>query len=736
MSAPIPQKSASHKRVLQRFLLIIIPLTLLLAGLMFFIFYKEKQRHIDTLQIQETQSLRLIKGLVSQHFELAISELLSLSDYHELKKYLLNPSASNIRDVHNDWMATQSNRGVYESVRFIDETGMERIRVNYVDGASFPVPADQLQNKAQRYYFDETIRLGHREIYISPLDLNVEHGRIDKPYKPVIRISTPVFDHNGQKRGILILNFLADSVLRHLRGGTGHTSPGEIMLVNQSGYYLLHPQAEKEWGFMIGREERFGLDYPDVWSRISDESVSQFQTRDGLFTSTRLGPIEEEKLVQSDSPVEFHKHLVKAPSWQLVSLVPDQVLREPMGTLWLILLFIWFGILFIMTLGAWRVASEQVRQEVDKEILKDREETIKLLLNSTAGGIYGVDPDGRCTFINRSALELLGYDEAELVGLPTHNKVVHTRADGTLYSQEKCQINDVIKSGNPCYVDDGIFWKSDGSFLNVEYWIHPIFKEGKTHGVVITFVDISEKKKIIEQRIRSGQLTSLGELASGVAHEINNPIGGVINYAQILLNKKEIPEADKEILGRILKEGNRVAAIVSNLLQFVHKDRAVMTTLSLADVLDDTLPLVRQQLDRDGILLDIFVEEEAPLIVGNAQELGQILLNLISNARHALNEKYPMTDTDKILRIAVVQKSVGGDQQLQLIIWDQGTGIPGLIQDKVFNRFFTTKPAGVGTGLGLSIVHEIIEKHGGLIKIESGPGEYTQVVIAFPLAES
>ena len=381
-----------------------------------------------------------------------------------------------------------------------------------------------------------------------------------------------------------------------------------------------------------------------------------------------------------------------------------------------------------------RILTEESQQKIALlEQVAEREARINLILNSTAEGVFGVDLTGECTFFNLAAEKMLGYNEEEMLGKDTHQLLAHTRPDGTLIPSSACQIQSVFDSGIAYHVDEGVLWKKDGDWLDVSFHVHPMRKDDQVEGAVVTFADITEKKKLLEQRIRSGQLSALGELATGVAHEINNPITGVINYAQMLLNKKTAEDPEARILEKIIKEGNRIASIVRNLLSFAHKDRDTMQPLSVGVFVHEAVELLQQHIRKDNILLDIELDEDLPQIYGNAQKLEQVLLNLISNARYALNQKFPEGDPNKILR--VTSETVDGEQgeRVRLTVWDQGQGISKEDLERVFNRFFTTKKAGDGTGLGLSIVHDILEEHDAIIKIDSMEGQYTRIDMEFPV---
>ena len=362
--------------------------------------------------------------------------------------------------------------------------------------------------------------------------------------------------------------------------------------------------------------------------------------------------------------------------------------------------------------------------------IKHREETITLLLNSTAEGIYGVNQADVCTFCNRSAQELLGYEEKTLVGTHVHELV--TSPEQEKFSLANCPVRRVIISGEPVHLEKSMMWRADGSWFPAELWIHPIQHNGDIVGAVVTFLDISEKIKMQEQQLRSSQLAALGELAAGMAHEINNPINGMINYAQILLNTLSVKEKEEKILHNIIKEGHRIATIVRNLLNFSQQSLTDQTTIAVKALIEETLQLNATQLKNDGIVLDLFIPDDLPDVYGNLMQLEQVILNLLSNARHALNKKYPQPHVDKILRISATGQLSKGASMVHVVFFDQGCGIPEEHLPRIFNPFFTTKAAGTGTGLGLAISNDMVTKHGGTLQIESDQGFYTKATLALP----
>lgn len=366
--------------------------------------------------------------------------------------------------------------------------------------------------------------------------------------------------------------------------------------------------------------------------------------------------------------------------------------------------------------------------------LRQRDARIRLLLDSTAEAIYGLDRQGNCTFCNRACIEMLGYaSENDLLGRNMHTLVHHTRADGTSHSIAECRIFNSFLRQEKIHADDDILWRADGSSFPVEYWSHPIVENGLVVGGVVTFIDISQRRYLEEQSIRSAQLASIGELASGVAHEINNPINGVINYAEILRRGIKTDASTDEILDRIIKEADRVASIVGNLLFFARDSQDKRVPTSIDFLVESCLSLMAKLLELDGIRTVIDIAPDLPSVSVNPQKIEQLLINLISNAHHALNERYPETDPGKKLAISAGLHRVRDDAFCRIEIRDQGIGMPPELLAKATKSFFTTKPAGIGTGLGLSICEQIVKQHRGSMQIASRPQQGTRVTIDLPL---
>lgn len=242
-----------------------------------------------------------------------------------------------------------------------------------------------------------------------------------------------------------------------------------------------------------------------------------------------------------------------------------------------------------------------------------------------------------------------------------------------------------------------------------------------------------ERIKLESQAWKSSQLAALGELSAGVAHEINNPITGVINYAQMILNNSLADSSEKNLSERIIKEGNRIASIVKNLLILSRQNSDKNTCNDIHSLIEVPLSLMTQKLNREGINVEVSIEKGINQIICNEQQIEQVILNLISNAQYALNKKYTEPTQQKKIEINAWSCQLEEKPFISIKVKDFGIGVPAQDLPKVFDSFYTTKKSGEGTGLGLSIVNEIIKNHNGKINIKSKEGEYTQVLIQLPV---
>ncbi|MEH0020594.1 MAG: ATP-binding protein [Desulfobacter sp.] len=361
-----------------------------------------------------------------------------------------------------------------------------------------------------------------------------------------------------------------------------------------------------------------------------------------------------------------------------------------------------------------------------RRALKQSEEKISGIINAVNDAMLMVDDSDRIRWINDKGRRLFG-DMAEE---SPYYEILYQQAE----PPDDCIIRDCFSSG--IENDTEIRLLNTGKFQ--DFWCTCSVVQRRNNGrvsrVVVVFRNLTEKKRLRAEVLRNAQLAALGELAAGIAHEINNPINGIINYAQIIEDTgPDDPKSPHvQLPSRIIKEGERIAIIVSKLLSFARSGIEKKEPLVMRETIEDVLDLTGAMLTKENIIIDMDIPPALPAARAVVHQIRQILLNIISNARYALNEKYPGADPDKKILITCEEIRDNGNPMIRTVVRDHGTGIPKKIMEKICNPFFSTKPPDQGTGLGLSISYGIIEEHHGELDIQSVHGLWTEVVMDLP----
>ncbi|SDM42351.1 His Kinase A (phospho-acceptor) domain-containing protein [Geoalkalibacter ferrihydriticus] len=353
------------------------------------------------------------------------------------------------------------------------------------------------------------------------------------------------------------------------------------------------------------------------------------------------------------------------------------------------------------------------------DLAEENHRLSQTLLNAIADPLVLIGPDLRIRWSNQGARHLA----PALETLPESHCFETWR--NRSHPCEPCPARDSFASGTAAamHLDT-----KDGRAWEVRSFPVPGSAPGQVSGVILHFENQTPKK----ENSRQAHLAALGELSAGVAHEINNPINGIINYAELLGDSLPKAGTEVDLARRIGHEAERIATIVRNLLSFARDSQDEKKPVLLCEILLDALVLVETQLRRHGVETLIDLPLDLPPVRVHPQQIQQVFLNLLSNALFALNEKFAAGAAGKHLEISAVLVEEQGQPRVRTCIFDRGTGIAAAHLDKAMNPFFTTKPSGKGTGLGLSISHGIVRDHGGRLTIESSQGEWTRVTLDLP----
>jgi signal transduction histidine kinase len=250
-----------------------------------------------------------------------------------------------------------------------------------------------------------------------------------------------------------------------------------------------------------------------------------------------------------------------------------------------------------------------------------------------------------------------------------------------------------------------------------------ISKEMQEIGRLIIFDDITDRSELERRLVQADKLSSIGLLAAGVAHEVNTPLAVISTYAQMLAKQVNGDDQKTRLLDKIAKSTFRASEIVNSLLNFSRTSPAEFGEVEVNHVLEETISLVKHQLDKAGVSTALELQREPLMVKGNAGKLQQVFLNLVLNARDAMDRGGTLT-----------VRTWSDGAYARIDIKDTGQGIPADTIPRIYDPFFTTKAARKGTGLGLSVTYGIVQEHGGSIEVTSEPGAGTLFHLEFPLS--
>ena len=360
-----------------------------------------------------------------------------------------------------------------------------------------------------------------------------------------------------------------------------------------------------------------------------------------------------------------------------------------------------------------RVMLEVRQHAAQVESLKALQERI---LESSGVGLLLIDADARIRTWNRRLEEIYGLGRDEALG-----KLL--REVFPLHSIRR--IERELSAVGPD-VEARIYRHAlvnrAGERIVVNLALSPVAALGGDGSRVVTFDDITERVTLEEQVLQQERLASLGLLAAGVAHEVNTPLTGISGYAQLLLDDMAADDPRRETLEKIEVQTRRVSKIANSLLNLARPERSAFEDLTLNDAVQEVLKLFAPQIRDKRIVLHVDLDKDLPEVRGHRGKLQQVLLNLLSNARDAVEGGG---------RISV--RTVHRDARVVLEVVDDGVGIAENDLTRIFDPFFTTKGRGKGTGLGLSISYGIVREHDGTMHVESVPGRFTRFQVELPV---
>ncbi len=835
---PSYQNGSIHRWSTSRYCLTtFFPISLLIIAFAYAIYAVESKNRIELLIEQNRSMIELQREAITQDFNHIISDALYLANEGELKDAFDGGGDPDALGQATSELQTFSRlKKIYDQIRFIDIAGMERIRVNFDGTTASIVSKEQLQSKRNRYYFTEAMKLKHGEVYISPLDLNIEQGEIEVPHKSMIRIASPVTGNSGQRLGVLVVNYLGEQMLDHFI--RIHAEKPELAhLVNSDGFWLHSNPHGLEWGFMFEekKDARFQRDHAQAWPEILSKDRGHIENEQGIYCFSSVHPLEKALAVfqpQHDSHKINWKIIAFNSVDGLNAMLADTRSTISMWTSLALLMALFLSWLLARAIVSSKRAEafahraelrihEAVRIALDAVITIDHEDKI-IEINKSAEDIFGFSRDemlgkqlsdtlippqfrdmhrqGMARFLEYGSGPMLGKRfeitamhkdghelpiELSITPIVTEEKPVFTAFIRDLtekkQSEEKIHtlsqaieqagesiiitdLNGTIEYANPTFcsvtgysyeevvgknprilnsgqqnrsfyremwktIKKGETWqgrivdkRKDGSSYPAILTISPIINDQReiTHFIGLQ-QNLQEYEELEERFHQSQKMEALGTLVGGIAHDFNNTLAGITG--NLFLIKKGVSE-QPDILKKVETIESlsfRASDMIKQLMAFSRPTVTKMEQLYLSSFVKETIKLHEVSIP-ESVQLSYNISNESLYVQADVNQLQQMMINLVNNARDALEGTRKAA-----IRIALKRfiadgpflerhPEAGSVEFAQITVSDNGPGITAEDIEHIFEPFFTTKEVGKGTGLGLSMVYGAVKSHKGIIE--------------------
>jgi PAS domain S-box-containing protein len=774
---------------LRRFLRYLLPLGALVLGFLAISYRLSYSARLEELSQAEEKYVALLKESLTDDFQAVLTDLMVLVHSDSVQRSLTGKPDGQVngeggagngaghRGLAEELRRFSQQKKVYDQIRILDAQGLEIVRVNFREGAAEVVDQRLLQSKRDRYYFRETARLQPGQVFVSPFDLNVEDGKIEQPYKPTIRFGSPVTDAQGQRKGILVLNYLGQRMLDRF-ARIDADSPGQAMLLNAAGYWLYAGEPAREWGFMIDdrRARRFDRAYPKPWSTVSGgergrlesggdlfffEAVQPFlAASSGLSGPSGLAPAAVEDAPTSDpaearsvqretevnEPVAADATRAGDPPpgagpagsdirWLVVSRVSSTMLREylaPTRRGFLALAVSLFS--GALTVSA-ALAKLAVAREESEQALRESESRFRQMAAAIPEVFWLGDAQRRLSYVSPAFASIWGREAAQ----PEEAAQLWLQS---IHPEDRDRAAVALRPAGEQdqFTSEYRIRRADGELR----WIHDVgfairSRSGKVTGYAGIADDVTDLKESQRKVLQSARLAAIGEAITGLAHESRN----ALQRAQACLEMLSIRVAGQPEAAPLVQ---RIEAALRDLQHLYQHVRGYAAPLQLEPIVCDLRRVLRTTLEdleatittRDAEIVEVAETaggDSAPLDCRAAIDpdaIRQVFRNILENA---LDPSLDGTSQRSRVRVEVLwsEQSEQGEKrspQVQVAFLDNGPGFQEGTAERIFEPFFTTKTK--GTGLGMAISRRIVEAHGGTISAASTPGKGLEVRITLP----
>jgi len=714
--------------IIKRFVLIFLPLAFFFGSLTLIFYFKDVNTELQTIKKNESYKINSQMKLMGSKFKSIITDLDFLALQSELADYFEAKEASNINSLAEELLLFSSIKKIYTQIQFINSKGLEIIKIVRQNGISSIALQEEMQDKASYSYFQKAIKLYRGNVFISPFDLSSDLAE-EGAQRPVIRFSMPVWDVSGDRQGIIVLSHPVTYLIDDLQAASTN-SPGWTIFVTPRGLYLNNPGDEVD-GDAATAIERWNIEdlLKDEWQQIRAQESGQFLSKKGLITYHTTYPAQADFSDNTGPSISSARETDDYYLWKTISFVPQKVLQEWPEKIRNRILLLYSLCLIIIAICSYLLARTVVKRRQAEKAMRENEEELRAINEAAANAIIAIDNNKNVLHWNPAAERLFQYTAKEVVDKPITSIISPPKHQSTFTKiSRKFRLPETDSMEAKTIELYG--YKKDGTEFPVEVSFSA-FKKGEQWHTVGIIRDISARKEMEKEVLRANKFESLGVLSSGIAHDFNNLLTAILGNINLVSKLSGTPPDSIELLRNAEKAARRAKALTQQLLTFSKDGMPIRKTTSIDELIRDS---VEYALHGSSIASSFDIPDDLLLVDIDAGQIGQVIQNLVTNSRQAISGSGAIIISCKNVTasdINHISQKYSGDY-VEIEIHDTGHGIEKKDLNKIFEPYFTTKDH--GSGLGLTIAHSIIQRHDGIITVNSSEDRGTTFNVYLPAA--
>jgi PAS domain S-box-containing protein len=701
-------------RTIKRAALIFLPLAIAAVAASYLLYASQASAIRRIALATESRIVDIARQRVALTVASLTADASYLSEQDALQTYLAGSDQESLRHLEAEYVAFARHRQFFDQLRFIDTSGQEIVRVNRKDGAVELAPPDQLQNKADRSYTTETLKLDRGQISVSELDLNVEGGAIEQPANPTLRVGAAVFDAGGTRRGFVVINYLAQRILD--RVSELRDAVSDIWMINSQGYWILGP-SDDVFAFMYpDRKDRsFAVAYPEVWRQMQAAPTGIIENDFGRFTYALAGG---DQPGTEGNPAQ--------PRWFILIPTPQAYSEAQTSALRFNFAIASAGLLALLGAISIGLARHQVHRLEAEQLVRLSEARLRAVTETASDAIISADRHGNIRYFNPGAENTFGHLEQDVIGqpltklMPERFRQAHTEGlQRHLHNRDARVIGRTIeliglhKNGREFPIELSLASSEVDGDLFFTAIVRDITLRAEAD---LEIQDLNRRLQLDNAELEAVN-KELEAFSYSVSHDLRAPLRAIDGFSQALIEDAGplLKPEHFSHLNRVRQAAQRMGQLIDDLIKLA---RVTRTDVKIDDVdLSDVALAIATSLQ------DAAPERQADFVIapglhanGDPRLMQVALDNLLSNS-------WKFTAPRSPARIEFGKTMADGKPAF--FVRDNGVGFDMNYAGKMFGAFqrFHDAREFAGTGIGLATVQRIIHKHGGRIWAESQPGE-------------